>query len=160
MQNGKSCERSLNLSKTVKTVIAIVLVVILGVGLYFLITNTLNATKQRSFSDFNDLIEANVDADRDPNAEAPIKMVRIEGYAIYGYTDANQRTYAYWTYGPSFYEGYDPDEQSNLPCKVGGTWRRDLFQRSQRGRGVRAMPSSISVSWSSSALRCTSSCVR
>ena len=117
MQNGKSCERSLNLSKTVKTVIAIVLVVILGVGLYFLITNTLNATKQRSFSDFNDLIEANADADRDPNAEAPIKMVRIEGYAIYGYTDANQRTYAYWTYGPSFYEGYDPDEQSNLLAK-------------------------------------------
>ena len=117
MQNGKSCERSLNLSKTVKTVIAIVLVVILGVGLYFLITNTLNATKQRSFSDFNDLIEANADADRDPNAEAPIKMVRIEGYAIYGYTDVNQRTYAYWTYGPSFYEGYDPDEQSNLLAK-------------------------------------------
>ena len=117
MQNGKSCERSLNLSKTVKTVIAIVLVVILGVGLYFLITNTLNATKQRSFSDFNDLIEANADADRDPNAEAPIKMVRIEGYAIYGYTDASQRTYAYWTYGPSFYEGYDPDEQSNLLAK-------------------------------------------
>ena len=117
MQNGKSCERSLNLSKTVKTVIAIVLVVILGVWLYFLITNTLNATKQRSFSDFNDLIEANADADRDPNAEAPIKMVRIEGYAIYGYTDANQRTYAYWTYGPSFYEGYDPDEQSNLLAK-------------------------------------------
>ena len=107
----------MNLSKTVKTVIAIVLVVILGVGLYFLITNTLNATKQRSFSDFNDLIEANADADRDPNAEAPIKMVRIEGYAIYGYTDANQRTYAYWTYGPSFYEGYDPDEQSNLLAK-------------------------------------------
>ena len=105
------------MSKTVKTVIAIVLVVILGVGLYFLITNTLNATKQRSFSDFNDLIEANADADRDPNAEAPIKMVRIEGYAIYGYTDANQRTYAYWTYGPSFYEGYDPDEQSNLLAK-------------------------------------------
>ena len=117
MQNGKSCERSLNLSKTVKTVIAIVLVVILGVGLYFLITNTLNATKQRSFSYFNDLIEANADADRDPNAEAPIKMVRIEGYAIYGYTDVNQRTYAYWTYGPSFYEGYDPDEQSNLLAK-------------------------------------------
>ena len=135
MQNGKSCERSLNLSKTVKTVIAIVLVVILGVGLYFLITNTLNATKQRSFSDFNDLIEANADADRDPNAEAPIKMVRIEGYAIYGYTDVNQRTYAYWTYGPSFYEGYDPDEQSNLLAKWEGLGVEIYFSDPNAGAG-------------------------
>ena len=91
------------MSRTVKTVIAIILVVVLGVGLYFLISSQLNAQKEKSFDEFRALIEVEDGTPQEPNSEAPIKMIVIRGYTIYGYTSENARTYDYWTYGPSLY---------------------------------------------------------
>ena len=91
------------MSSTVKTVIAIILVVVLGVGLYFLISSQLNAQKEKSFDEFRALIEVEDGTLQEPNSEAPIKMIVIRGYTIYGYTSENARTYDYWTYGPSLY---------------------------------------------------------
>ena len=97
------------MSRTVKTVIAIVLVAVLGIGLYFLITSQINATKERTFSEFRDLIEVKEGEVQTDNSEPPIKMIYISGYTIYGYTTTNTNSqYEYWTYGPSFYDGYDP----------------------------------------------------
>ena len=98
------------MSRTVKTVIAIVLVAVLGIGLYFLITSQINATKERTFSEFRDLIEVKEGEVQTDNSEPPIKMIYISGYTIYGYTTTNTNSqYSYWTHGPSFYDGYDPD---------------------------------------------------
>ena len=97
------------MSRTVKTVIAIVLVVVLGVGLYFLITSQIKASRELSFTEFRDLIEVKEGEERPENAKPPIKMIYISGYTIYGYTTTNTNSqYEYWTYGPSFYDGYDP----------------------------------------------------
>ena len=50
MQNGKFMRKEFEFeAKQSKTVIAIVLVVILGVGLYFLITNTAECDKTTQF---------------------------------------------------------------------------------------------------------------
>ena len=98
------------MSRTVKTVIAVVLVAVLGIGLYFLITSQINATKERTFSEFRDLIEVKEGEVQTDNSEPPIKMIYISGYTIYGYTTTNTNSqYSYWTHGPSFYDGYDPD---------------------------------------------------
>ena len=91
------------MSRTVKTIIAIVLVVVLGIGLYFVITSQLNAQKERSFDEFLELVEVDENEQQDENAEAPIRMIVIRGYTLYGYTAENGRTYDYWTYGPSLY---------------------------------------------------------
>ena len=91
------------MSRTVKTVIAVVLVAVLGVGLYFVITSQLNAQKERSFDEFLELVEVDENEQQDENAEAPIRMIVIRGYTLYGYTSENGRTYDYWTYGPSLY---------------------------------------------------------
>ena len=94
------------MSRTVKTVIAIVLVAVLGVGLYFLITSQIKASRELSFTEFRDLIEVKEGEERPENAKPPIKMIYISGYTIYGYTTTNTNSqYEYWTYGPSFYDG-------------------------------------------------------
>ena len=44
------------MSKTVKAILIVALVGVLGVGLYFLITSQLNARKARSYDEFVQLI--------------------------------------------------------------------------------------------------------
>lgn len=57
--------------------IAVVLVAVLGIGLYFLITSQINATKERTFSEFRDLIEVKEGEVQTDNSEPPIKMIYI-----------------------------------------------------------------------------------
>ena len=122
------------MSRTVKTVIAVVLVAVLGIGLYFLITRIDHNSRELDFTEFRDLIEVEEGAERPENAKPPIKMIYISGYTIYGYITTNTNSqYEYWTYGPSFYDGYD---ESGLLA----TWEEDYgivvrFQDPNAGAG-------------------------
>ena len=96
------------MSKTVKTIIAVVLVAIACIGLYFLVSSQLNAQKERSFDEIRELIEVK-DNNPQQTADTPIKKIVISGYTIYGYTSDNARSYEYWAYSPNLYsdaQGY------------------------------------------------------
>ena len=50
------------MNKTAKWIVSILLALLLGVGLYFLITSQINGQKERSYDEFIKLVE-------DPNGE-------------------------------------------------------------------------------------------
>ena len=132
-----------NLSKTVKVIIAILLVAVLGVGLYFLITARMNATMEVSASEFTQLVEdprasANGDAGKIPDNEQIVK-VHVNGYVIYGYTNVDDRNYTYWTVFSSLYtadgqsilddwvENYDLQEYSYSNPNAGSNWTTIIY---------------------------------
>ena len=95
------------MSKTVKTIIIVVLVAILGIAAYFVITSQINAQKVRTYDQFVDLIEdPRTEKDGDPGSIADdlqIDKIVVSGYNLYGYTDVTSNTYAYSSVGPSLY---------------------------------------------------------
>ncbi len=99
------------MSKTVKTVIIVVLVAILGIAAYFVITSQINAQKERTYDQFLELIEdprGEEDAGEIPDNQQIVRIV-INGYNLYGYTSTNQNAaYAYTTTGPSLYDSSSP----------------------------------------------------
>ncbi len=113
------------LSKTVKVVIAVVLVAVLGIGIYFAVSTMLNNQKQVSYDDFIAHIEGGSperdesgnpikDADGNyvikPNEQLlRIRKIRFDGYRYYGYTNENSSVYTYITVGPSQYTADSPD---------------------------------------------------
>ena len=132
-----------NLSKTVKVIIAILLVVVLGVGLYFLINARMNATMEVSASEFTQLVEdprasANGDAGKIPDNEQIVK-VHVNGYVIYGYTNVDDRNYTYWTVFSSLYtadgqsilddwvENYGLQEYSYSNPNAGSNWTTIIY---------------------------------
>ena len=132
-----------NLSKTVKVIIAILLVAVLGVGLYFLITARMNATMEVSASEFTQLVEdprasANGDAGKIPDNEQIVK-VHVNGYVIYGYTNVDDRNYTYWTVFSSLYtadgqsilddwvENYGLQEYSYSNPNAGSNWSTIIY---------------------------------
>ena len=132
-----------NLSKTVKVIIAILLVAVLGVGLYFLINARMNATMEVSASEFTQLVEdprasANGDAGKIPDNEQIVK-VHVNGYVIYGYTNVDDRNYTYWTVFSSLYtadgqsilddwvENYGLQEYSYSNPNAGSNWTTIIY---------------------------------
>lgn len=95
------------MSKTVKTIIIVVLVAILGIAAYFVITSQINAQKVRTYDQFINLIEdPRTEKDGDPGSIADdlqIDKIVVSGYNLYGYTDVTSNTYAYSSVGPSLY---------------------------------------------------------
>ena len=95
------------MSKTVKTIIIVVLVAILGIAAYFVITSQINAQKVRTYDQFVDLIEdSRADREGEPGSIADnlqIDKIVVSGYNLYGYTDVTSNTYAYSSVGPSLY---------------------------------------------------------
>ncbi len=95
------------MSKTVKAVIAVVLVLVLGIGSYFLISDRIHKSREVDQTKFFALIEdARADTDKPEEGEKPsegeipdkqqIVKIRVNGFTIYGYTDVNARDYTYW----------------------------------------------------------------
>ena len=132
-----------NLSKTIKVIIAILLVAVLGVGLYFLINARMNATMEVSASEFTQLVEdprasANGDAGKIPDNEQIVK-VHVNGYVIYGYTNVDDRNYTYWTVFSSLYtadgqsilddwvENYGLQEYSYSNPNAGSNWTTIIY---------------------------------
>ena len=95
------------MSKTVKAILIVALVGVLGVGLYFLITSQLNARKARSYDEFVQLImdEKNESGNGGSIEDRlQINKVVINGYNLYGYTSKDGGNYEYSTVGPSHYD--------------------------------------------------------
>ena len=84
------------MSKTVKTVIAVILVAVLGIGLYFLITTQIKNSKEVSQSEFFNLIEDGLGEEGEIDDAKQIVAIRVDAFIIYGYTDVEARDYAYW----------------------------------------------------------------
>ncbi len=105
------------MSKTVKTVIIVVLVAILGIAAYFVVTSQINAQKVRTYDQFVSLIEdpkgEGDAAGTIPDNQQIVKVV-ISGYNLYGYTDVKANTYAYTAVGPNFYNDNSISEDSAL----------------------------------------------
>lgn len=105
------------MSKTVKTVIIVVLVAILGIAAYFVVTSQINAQKVRTYDQFVSLIEdpkgEGGAAGTIPDNQQIVKVV-ISGYNLYGYTDVKANTYAYTAVGPNFYNDNSISEDSTL----------------------------------------------
>ena len=97
------------MSKTVKAIIAVLLVAVLGVGAYFLITSQIKSRKQVTATEFEELITTAGGVE----GKNQIVKIHIDGYVVYGYTDVDARNYAYWTNYISLYtpEGKDVLEQ-------------------------------------------------
>ena len=79
------------MSKTVKTVLAAVAVVLVGVILYFVISSIITNSKEVDFYEFQERV-LDVRGDTDEAVAGKykdgeqIKKVRIDGYNVYGYT--------------------------------------------------------------------------
>ena len=103
------------MSKTVKVILAVLLVLVLGVGIYFLVTAGIRDSMELSASEFT----ARVEDDRvstSGNAgkiedDKQIVKVHVDGYTVYGYTSVEARNYTYWTTFPSL---YDSDALTNI----------------------------------------------
>ena len=106
------------MSKTVKTIIIVVLVAVLGIAAYFVITSQINAQKVRSYDQFIEYIEDPRGEQEGAPGEIPddeqIVKVVISGYNLYGYTDVRAGTYAYSTVGPSFYSDTSSSETDSI----------------------------------------------
>lgn len=89
------------MSKAVKSIIIVVLIAVLGIGAYFLITYLDKASKQKTATEFEQLLQ--LDPENTVEDSRSIKKIVIEGYVIYGYTNKDARTYSYWTNYPSLY---------------------------------------------------------
>ncbi len=88
------------MSKAVKAIIIVLLVAVVGIGVYFLINAQINAQRARSFKEFLELSDGTeVAADGDE-----IVRIVIDGYNWYGYTDVNSNTYSYSTTGTDLYK--------------------------------------------------------
>ncbi len=103
------------MSKTVKIVLAVVLVLVLGIGSYFAINAILNSQKTCDWDDFRARVEGgryewNEETEDyefvvDPQMEGRIVKVRFDNYNYYGYINADSSQYDYVSTGPSPY-GY------------------------------------------------------
>ncbi len=96
------------MSKTVKAIIVVVLVAVLGIGAYFLITSQIKNSKEISADEFIARIE---DERGDPedgitgeytDAEQ-IAKIYIDGYTIYGYATKDARNYSWWANFPNLH---------------------------------------------------------
>ena len=100
------------MSKTVKTIIIVVLVALLGIAAYFVITSQINAQKVRTYDQFVELVEdsrGEGDSAGEISDNQQIDKIVISGYNLYGYTDVNAGSYAYSTVGPSLYSDTSSD---------------------------------------------------
>jgi len=122
------------LSKTVKAIIAVLLIAVLGVGAYFLITSQIKNSKQISAKEFEELV---MQTDGGEGAKDPIVKVHIDGYVVYGYTDVNARSYSYWANYISLYttEGLQEVLQGKWSKGEGGNLEDYSFSNPNAGSG-------------------------
>jgi len=97
------------LSKAVKAIIIVLLVAVVGVGVYFLINTQIRNSREVEASVFEELITDPRASDENGNnsGEIPdnqqITRIYVDGYTIYGYVNANDSTYTYWAYFPDLH---------------------------------------------------------
>lgn len=92
------------MSKTAKTIIAVLLVLVLGIGIYFLIATQLNNMKVLSYDAFVQRVEDPIGEGGSVPDDEQIKKIVIDGYKMYGYLNTTDRNYTFSTVGPSQYD--------------------------------------------------------
>ncbi len=97
------------MSKTVKTIIAAVVLVALGIGMYFLISRMIENGKEVDYIEFTKRIEdPRGDTETEQAGEykdsEQIRMVRVNGYKVYGYASVDASTYSWWANYSSLYD--------------------------------------------------------
>lgn len=93
------------MNKTVKAIIAAVLILVLGIGIYYSINAYYTNVRERATSEFFELITDS--RGEDPGEikdEEQIVKVYIDGYKAYGYTSVDAKDYSYWTNISSVYD--------------------------------------------------------
>lgn len=93
------------MNKTAKWIVSILLILVFGIGAYFLINSQMEAQKERTYDEFIRLVD-------DPNEEyddktEQIVRVVIDGYSMYGYVDG-AKNYSYSTVGQQHYNADSP----------------------------------------------------
>ncbi len=95
------------MSKTFKIVLSVILVLVLGVGIYFTLSTLMKNSKKIESSEFEILAMGEELPENSPNkdkdAGKPIVKVYVDNYTVYGYTDVNARQYAFWANFASLY---------------------------------------------------------
>jgi cell division protease FtsH len=96
------------LSKAVKTVIIVVLIVILGIGAYFGISGIAKNNKKISITEFEERItDPRGDTDDATNGKYADKdqivKIYIDGYTVYGYKSVKSKNYDFWAYAPNLH---------------------------------------------------------
>ncbi len=92
------------MSKTVKFVIAFILVGVLAVGIYFMMTTISRNSRQISAAEFQERILGDEDATTEEGRTGTIKKVVIDGYIVYGYNEVNDTNYSCWANFVSLYD--------------------------------------------------------
>lgn len=95
------------MSKTAKAIIIAIAVLVLGIGLYFIVTTVSKEQRKVTLSEFIEYMQGyknETDESGNPvkiDAEKKIVKVYFDGYSFYGYTNAEARreNYSYWAYG-------------------------------------------------------------
>ncbi len=132
------------MSKTVKVILAVLLVLVLGIGIYFLVTAGIRDSMELSASEFTEYVEddrvsvngnaGNIDDSRQ------IVKIHVDGYIVYGYTSADARNYTYWAnyinlYTPeglqnvlnNWVENYGLEEYSFSNPNAGSNWTTIIY---------------------------------
>lgn len=95
------------MSKVVRTIIIVVLVAVLGIGVYFLISGQIRNSKKVDSSRFTQLVEDSR-GEGDAAGVIPdneqITRIYVDGYIVYGYINKNDNTYSYWAYYSNLYD--------------------------------------------------------
>lgn len=108
-------KRRVNLSKAVKTTLLIVLVIVLGIGIYFVAATLSKNERKRATSEFLQLMQSeNTEA-----GDKRIVKVEFDGYCVYGYTSVKSGNYSYWTYYANMYTGEGADKVEEWVEKYG-----------------------------------------
>ncbi len=95
------------MSKTVKTIIAIVLVLVLGIGIYYMMV-ALNKNSKEISAD--ELVRRIENPNGDVQESDQFKMIYVDGYVVYAYTEVSNKrgssNYAGWA---NFASAYSAD---------------------------------------------------
>ncbi len=92
------------MSKTVKIVLSVVLVLVLGLGIYFTLSTLMKNSKELAASDFEALAKGEeLDEGKKSLDKGKIAKIYIDNYTVYGYVNVNDRQYTYWANYGSLY---------------------------------------------------------
>ena len=101
------------MSKTFKIVLAVILIAVLGIGVYFVITTKYKNDREISATEFEQRI-----TNRELSGEDRIVMIRVDNYTVYGYTSKDATNYTYWA---NMFSLYSPEAWDTVLAE----WKAD-----------------------------------
>ncbi len=105
------------MSKTLKIVLSVVLLLVLGVGIYFMLSTLMKNSKELAASDFETLaMGKDLDESKASLDKGKIVKVYVDNYTVYGYTfnEEQGRVNTQYTYWANFASLYNAEGKSIL----------------------------------------------